>query len=183
MGALLKKQQVSALPEPPRPLHTAAPVASSSAPVPETIGAAVVSDDLDRYRQLFERVVRETVAYRERALQELQPPLLELTLALVRAIIGRETTLDPTLIEYTLTQSLKHLHLASRLVVRLHATDLAHVRARPELLEGVQAQVELVADERIERGGCLIESDRGGLDVTLATQLQCLAEALGRGEM
>lgn len=66
------------------------------------------------------------------------------------------------------------------LVVRLAPHDAAAVEAlRDELprLAGTRG-LELVADDRIELGGCLIETAGGGLDARLETQVQRLRELL-----
>lgn len=66
------------------------------------------------------------------------------------------------------------------LVVRLAPHDAAAVEAlRDELprLAGTRG-LELVADDRIELGGCLVETAGGGLDARLETQVQRLRELL-----
>ncbi len=77
-------------------------------------------------------------------------------------------------------QSLAALHEREGLVIRLAPRDLA-------LLQGMRAEMtrwagtkalEIVADERIDLGGCLIETTGGGLDGRLETQLLRLRDAL-----
>ena len=77
-------------------------------------------------------------------------------------------------------QSLAALHEREGVVIRLAPHDVA-------LLQGMRAEMtrwagtkslEIVADERIDLGGCLIETAGGGLDGRLETQLQRLRDAL-----
>lgn len=67
-----------------------------------------------------------------------------------------------------------------RLVIRLAPRDvdtLTGLHAELSRLAGAKT-LEIVADERIELGGCLIETADGGLDGRLETQLQRLRDVL-----
>lgn len=191
MGALIKKTELGAQEGAVRPLYAAAegarqpaaapPPAPASAAPPtagtppaEAAGPGVV----DRHARLLNRMITELVAERQRLLTELRPDLLRLALQIASAIIGYESTANPALIEHTLTQALQQLHFASRVVVRVHPEDLAYVQERPDLFQTHSGEVEFVADQSVERGGCLLQSDRGGIDSTIATQIRSLTEQL-----
>jgi flagellar assembly protein FliH len=146
-----------------------APAATASAPEPSA----------DRQARLLNRIVGEFVRQRERLLEEMRPELLQISLAVAREIIGHETTLDPTIIDQTLQGCLSEIRFASRVVVRLHPDDLAHLRQRPRTEEEQAGGIEYMGDTSIERGGCRIESDRGGVDATIGTQLRLLGQHLG----
>jgi flagellar assembly protein FliH len=62
------------------------------------------------------------------------------------------------------------------LIVRVSPADFELLSARRrELLEGaVVGEVDLVADEKVKLGGCLLEGPSGSLDARLATQLRRL---------
>jgi flagellar assembly protein FliH len=60
------------------------------------------------------------------------------------------------------------------LVVRLSPTDYGALGPSPE------PKVEVVADERVALGGCIIETSGGTLDARLEVQLQQLVDTLTR---
>jgi flagellar assembly protein FliH len=64
--------------------------------------------------------------------------------------------------------------------VRLAPPDAELLRAMRGELAGLAGStgLEIVADETIELGGCLLETARGGLDARLETQMQRLRELL-----
>ncbi|HJY75112.1 MAG TPA: FliH/SctL family protein [Burkholderiales bacterium] len=68
----------------------------------------------------------------------------------------------------------------SRLTVRVSPSDYATIRAHlDKVLEGLEAgAAEVVADERVELGGCLLETPSGSLDGRLEVQLANLRLAL-----
>lgn len=177
-GRLLKKEDVALCGSEVRPLYVTTPaaplaiaaLARPTAPAPEPVA--------ERHTRLLNRVVGKFVRERERLLDELRPELLQLALALAREIVGHEISADPTVIEHTLREALAQLHFASRVIVRLHPDDLAHLREVPEVRDWSAAEVELIADPGVERGGCVLESDRGGVEATIATQLRLLGERL-----
>ncbi|GEM_PF-2778125 len=68
----------------------------------------------------------------------------------------------------------------TRLVVRLSPADFEELNGgRTALLENLNgAAVEVLPDERVELGGCLLETPAGNLDGRMEVQLQCLRETL-----
>ena len=68
----------------------------------------------------------------------------------------------------------------SRLTVRVSPFDYATIRGHLDtVLEGLEAgAAEVVADERVELGGCLLETPSGSLDGRLEVQLSNLRLAL-----
>jgi flagellar assembly protein FliH len=173
MSNLLKKEQLQAHPGDVQPLYGAAPPAA-----PAAVPAKTVAETPQRHVLLLERIAQELVRERARLLTEVRPELLEIVLSLAREIIGHEVRADPAIIEHTLTQALQNLQFATRIAVRLHPDDLAHLQAHAAVWQQHAPALEFVADEAIERGGCALDSDRGGFDATLETQLRTLREAL-----
>jgi len=132
-----------------------------------------------RHIQLLERIAEEFVRQREQLLSALRPEVLRLSFAIAREIIGCEISLKPELIENTIAQALQNLHFATRILIRVHPEDFAYLHTHSRLPQvSPSLQMELVADESIERGGCILASDYGGFEATLAGQLQALHEAL-----
>ncbi|MHB8995945.1 MAG: FliH/SctL family protein [Armatimonadota bacterium] len=175
---LLKKHDVDQLPMDIRPLYANSPPAPLMAAVLPVAPAPVPEPAADRQARLLNRIVGELVRERERLLDETRPELLQISLAVAREIIGHEISIDPGVIDGTLRKCLGELHFASRVVVRLHPDDLAYLRRQPEGEKDQTGEIELMADTSIERGGCLIESDRGGVDATIETQLRLLGQHL-----
>jgi flagellar biosynthesis/type III secretory pathway protein FliH len=72
-----------------------------------------------------------------------------------------------------------HAKERNNLVVRVSPDDfLLLERNRSKLLEGGEGNVELVADDRVSLGGCLLEAAGGSLDGRLEVQIQQLRDML-----
>lgn len=105
--------------------------------------------------------------------------LVDLAFEAVVKIIGRAA---PTRegVQGIVTEALKGLREREQLVIRLAPADVETIRSlRAEMtrLAGCKG-LEIVADERVELGGCLIETSGGGLDARLETQVQRLRSLL-----
>ncbi len=77
-------------------------------------------------------------------------------------------------------QAATHAKNKERLVVRLHAADLSALRAAGALsaILPPEKAVAWLADDSIELGGCVVETDGGGLDARLETQVERMRAAL-----
>ena len=98
--------------------------------------------------------------------------------AVVR-ILGRHY-LERAGIVAVVREVIRHAKDRSRLVIRVSPADHALLDAeRESLIDGWNSQqVDIIADDRVELGGCLLESPAGNLDGRLEVQLQQLRETL-----
>jgi flagellar assembly protein FliH len=78
-------------------------------------------------------------------------------------------------------QGLRQLRGSTPLAVRLHPRDLAEMQAAVEGQSLIERCPNLrwMADANVERGGCMLQTDRGWLDASLHTQLSRLRELWG----
>ena len=122
------------------------------------------------------------VAARARAGAEAE--LRTLAVRIAEKILGRELALDPAAVADVVAEALRHAGEPRELVVRCAPEDLeALERGKPRLTERCRAAqlVRFVADERVARGGCIVETELGVVDARLSTQLESIERAL-RGE-
>lgn len=117
---------------------------------------------------------------RETALVEVEEDVLRLAVKLAEKIIGREIEQRDTTLADIVSTALRHARQQEMLVVRVNPTDLASIQAQRESIDSAARArfLDIVADPRVERGGCLIESESGTVDAQLATQLRVLERAL-----
>jgi flagellar biosynthesis/type III secretory pathway protein FliH len=157
---------------------------------------AAARDEAERLRRKAEAEGRErglgavtellvgarAVAARARAGAEAE--LRALAVRIAEKILGRELALDPSAVVDVVAAALRHAGEPRELVVRCASEDLeALERGKPRLLERCRAAqaVRFVADDRVARGGCIVETELGVVDARLSTQLDAIERAL-RGE-
>lgn len=142
---------------------------------------------LDNFKQSFAQQVTSQVGQLVINLdQELQG--LEQLLAdsvtrtateLARQVVRSELALRPALVHQVAAEAMGALLKTARQVsISLHPDDQALVaQGCAEQLQRVGAR--LVADPTMARGGCVVDSDIGGIDARIATRWQLAARALG----
>lgn len=97
----------------------------------------------------------------------------------VAKIIG-EATVSPDIVLSVVREVIRHAKERTKLVVRVSRADWSILEGREaELVAGLSVgSVEIVADDRVQAGGCLLETAAGNLDGRLEVQLERLREAL-----
>lgn len=143
---------------------------------------------LESFKQTYSAQVSAQVGAVVQALQG-QLDLLERDLAqriagvaleIARQVVRDELQSQPEHVVAVAHEALSALLVTARHVsLRLHPDDQALVASGAA--EALAARgARLVADARITRGGCLVESDIGSIDAQVATRWQRAAAALGQ---
>ncbi len=98
---------------------------------------------------------------------------------LARQVVRHELAAEPQLVAKVAAEAVNAVLLSARhITVRVHPQDLPMVAEGAE--EALQARgARLLADETVERGGVLVDSDVGSIDARVATRWNQAAEALG----
>ena len=127
-------------------------------------------------RRLTETLGELTVV-RDRMIHQTERQMVELALAIAKRIVNREVAIDRDLLIAMARVALDRLGEAAHITVRLSPDDFA-VTGAAQMAQLAGSNVEVVADARISRGGCRVDSDLGVLDAGIETQLQEVARAL-----
>jgi type III secretion protein L len=117
---------------------------------------------------------------RDNALVNAERTLLELSVKLAEKILGRELESDPNAVADVVQAALLHARQQKTLTLRVNPSDSLAMQNEIERLKSTAQTkfVDIVADPRVDSGGCLIESEVGAVDARLATQFRVLRKAL-----
>ena len=104
---------------------------------------------------------------------------IEVICEAVAKVIG-ESAAERDVVISAVRQVIRRTKERAKLVVRLSSADWALLQDyEAQLVEGLSiGSVELVADDRVRAGGCLLETPAGNLDGRFEVQLERLREAL-----
>jgi flagellar assembly protein FliH len=127
-------------------------------------------------RRLTETLEELTVV-RDRMIHQTERQMVDLALAIARRIIDREVAIDRDLLIAMARVALDRLGETANITVRLNPDDFA-VTGAAQAARLAGSNIEIVADARISRGGCRVDSDLGVLDAGIDAQLQEVARAL-----
>ncbi|HQU83718.1 MAG TPA: FliH/SctL family protein [Pyrinomonadaceae bacterium] len=157
---------------------------------------AAMEKGLNEARQTFEKEVAERVeaevsAVRENLVQtiaqissleaeitsKIETELLEFSLEIAKKVVGREVTIDREVALTLVKISLAKLHSRTFAQIYLNPQDLAFVDAHRDRLN-FQGSIELIADNSVTPGGCLIHTETGDIDARIESQFDEIAHGL-----
>lgn len=98
------------------------------------------------------------------------PDVVELAMAVAQAVLRQEILTRPEVVVEAVQSALDGLRGETPTRVRLHTSSLEAVRsARPDLeLDGI----ELVSDDALGEGGCIVEGAHRAIDASLQERLE-----------
>ncbi|SRR6266480_1099695 len=129
--------------------------------------------------QAFATVVRSARARLEESIGDLANVGAEIVFEAVSKMLGQALA-DREGVIAAVREAVRRARDRSRLIVRVSPADFEVIRGnRDKILEGLEAgQVEIAADDRVEFGGCLLETPSGNLDGRLEVQFANLRRTL-----
>jgi flagellar assembly protein FliH len=143
----------------------------------EHAGAEAAGERGEAMLHRLTQTLDELTTVRTDMIRQTERQMVQLALAIARRIVQREVSLDPDLLLAMARVALERLGDTARVTVRLHPEDFAAARAE-RVAELTSSNVTIVADARLSRGGCRVESDMGLLDIGIDAQLQEVGRAL-----
>jgi flagellar assembly protein FliH len=119
----------------------------------------------------------ELTTLRAQMIHQTEHQMVQLALAVARRVVQREISLDRDLLVAMARVALDRLGESAQVTVRLSPEDF-EVIITARNTDWAGTNVTVVADPRISRGGCRIESDLGAMDAGADAQIQEIARAL-----
>jgi flagellar assembly protein FliH len=149
-------------------------------------GLGACREETATLAETLRALVAELAARRAALIKEAEEDLLALSVRVAERIVRRQVELDDRVALRAVAEAVGLAAERSRVQVRLNPADLAALDAAREDLARQFAEVQelrLVGDALIPRGGCLVVTGAGEVDMRLETQLERVGRALaGRPE-
>jgi len=126
--------------------------------------------------------IADFISAKKEVFEYIAPDILEISVDIAQKIIKKEVTQNPQIIFETILDVMNSISKEeSRITVRLNPLQADLVRTElPEYISsmGVEAKINVVSDDSIAEGGCIINTNNGIVDASLDTQLEIIKEAL-----
>jgi flagellar assembly protein FliH len=120
--------------------------------------------------------LEELTSLRAEMIRRTERQIVQLALAIAERVVGREVTIDRGLLVGMARAALDRLGENASATIRLHPDDYGVIAAKSRPVD--DALVRVVADPLVSRGGCLVQSDFGFMDVSSDAQFRELGRAL-----
>jgi flagellar assembly protein FliH len=148
-------------------------------------GKLASSAEFQRGLELMSEYARVLQSEKQEIAERAERNSIELAFMLARKIIGLELEAKPELVGTIARMAIEQVLDCDRIELKVNNEDLGYLKSVQQDLESLlsgQAKLELRADKSLERGSCMIETERGLLDARISTQLDALRESLNKGE-
>lgn len=140
--------------------------------------------NLETLFQNMERELNNAQMELDSQIQGLAPRLIRLSTQIAEKVVRREVQVDPAMIIDQVEQILKDVSRVKNLAIRVNPANLEIIKANEErflaLTQGIE-RIDFVIDHSLEPGGCVIETDSGGVDASIQTQLEMIQASLLEG--
>ncbi len=128
------------------------------------------SQTLAETRSSIVAAIEAFAAERKEYFRGVEAEAVKLALAIARKILHRETQMDPMLLRAVVRSAMDRLEETSKVVLRVPSAEAAGwERVFAEM--PVQERPTVMADPRMQAGGCLIESRMGSIELSVDAQL------------
>jgi len=120
-----------------------------------------VNDQLEQYRLAFDKIVIDASF-------------------LIASKVLKKSISESSIISETITDSIQKIIGANSILFRLNPTDLELIKESKEsfLENNSYSNIKFEADNRIDLGGCYVESEIGNVDARISSQLNELKSIL-----
>jgi hypothetical protein len=161
-------------------------VTTQAAPVPvvdtAAIRAEVMAEVQDHVDDLL-GAISELKAARDSVIQSAESNIIELALLVAEKVIHKSVAEDATLIQTVMSDTFDKISGSDRIIFKVNPDDVEIVDAfQPTIqsrLVGVE-KITIQSDPTIERGGCIIETDLGFIDVTIQEKLNLITQTFNK---
>jgi flagellar assembly protein FliH len=116
---------------------------------------------------------------------QVERDVVKLALEVAKKVVHREVHVDREIVQTLIKVALSHVAAKSPVTIRLHPVDYNFVlEQRTASIPSGEGErdISLLADQSIERGGCLIETECGDVDARIEEEFLEVERAFFGGE-
>jgi len=142
-------------------------------------------EELDRLQELFDKLsvtIQETVDFKAQLMKEAEKTIVDMAFEFARTIVGESVVTQEEIIRSHAKKTLEYIVDESKLVFHVHPDDVAQFDEKEKFIpKKYLDHIEIVADEAVSRGGCILETNSGMVDATIEVQIAELEKSVKRG--
>lgn len=131
------------------------------------------------------KLINQIITERQKVLEAAEPELASLSIDIAKKIIGAEIETNPEVTMNVVKEAVSKMKSREQVTIKVHPDDLEHVQENRDvfmaIIEGIR-ELTIETDNRVDRGGCLIETNLGNTDARISTQIGAIELAFKRAE-
>ncbi len=148
-------------------------------------GLKAAEEQCKGYLERLAALAKQAVVDRESMIRSAEQELATLALEVASKVIRREVACDPSIVLSVVEAALEKVGATDSVRIVVHSEDADLVREKWAELKGAVAfgaNWEIVSDDRMERGGCIVETKSGMVDSRIEAQMAEIVSAFEVGQ-
>ncbi|HET9095469.1 MAG TPA: FliH/SctL family protein [Candidatus Baltobacteraceae bacterium] len=140
----------------------------------ESDGRAAAQAEMDEMLETMRGLVEMARMERYKIIESAEPEIVRLSVAIAERVLNQHVALDnDTVLEMT-KAAITRLVNRETVTVRVNPADIETMRGHRDKLMAMNDidNMRIIEDQRVDRGGVLIETDAGNIDAKISTQLR-----------
>jgi flagellar assembly protein FliH len=136
-------------------------------------GAAAVDREMTEMLATMRNLVEMARVERHKLMESAEPEIVRLAVGLAERVLHQQIALDRGVVVEMAKVAIARLVEKETVTVRVNPGDLEQIREhREELLSnGEIKNLRVIEDQRVDRGGVVVETDGGTIDARVSTQV------------
>ena len=136
-------------------------------------GVQSAHDEMDDMLGALRDLVEAGAAERHALIDSAEPELVRLAVAIAERVLHQQIALDHGVVVEMAKAAIARIVDREKITVRVNPADVERMREHREqlLALGDVKTMRVIEDQRVDRGGVIIETDAGSIDAKISTQL------------
>jgi flagellar assembly protein FliH len=148
----------------------------------EKAGMEIAERKIEVVMKRYAESIMEVGRLRSALYAQVEREVVKLAIEVAKKIVHREIQADREIIETLVHVALSHVAEKSAVTVHLSPLDYNYLlEHRAELTQSEGRDISLLADQSIERGGCLIQTECGDIDARIEEKFREVEQAFFEG--
>lgn len=139
-----------------------------------------IKERLNKISSLTQSILTE----KKEILKNAESQIIDLSVELAKRILEADVSIDKSVIIKVAKKAISKVTEAERIKLRVNPADIKEVKDHFDEISsygGGISHIGIISDPKVEKGGCLIDSEAGSVDAQISVQLEEYQKAL-KGE-
>jgi len=136
-------------------------------------GTQAAEREMSELLATMRNLIEMARAERHKIIESAEPELVKLAMGIAERVLHQQIALDRNVVVEMAKVAISRLIDRDSVTVRVNPADLERMREHREdvLAMGDVKNVRIIEDQRVDRGGVVVETDAGSVDARVHTQL------------
>lgn len=140
----------------------------------ESDGRTAAQAEMDEMLETMRGLVEMARVERYKIIESAEPEIVRLSVAIAERVLNQHVALDNDAVLEMTKAAITRLVNRETVTVRVNPADIETMRGNRDKLMAMNDidNMRIIEDQRVDRGGVLIETDAGNIDAKISTQLR-----------